>query len=156
MEIQRIRDGLVGDKGRRVPEHVACAVNEYMLEIAKKLGVPEWIIVVNDAPPQDEKSTATMNSTRGSRFAGVWLSDRFLDREHPVMTDFIRTQTLIHEVLHLHFEDVWHFTEDVLSNELGRQASEMGEHLVHRFLEVPIDQLAWALAEILPDFKLPE
>lgn len=113
------------------------------------------MIVVNDDPPQDDDSTATMNSRYGQKFAGVWISDAFLDPECPWLNNTLRTQTLIHEVLHLHFEEPWHLVESMTENELGNQAYKAIKHVFQHQMEVAVDQLAWALVDFLPAFKLP-
>jgi hypothetical protein len=153
-DLTRARD-LAGKTENRIPEPIARAVNEHVLMVAKKLGLGNWMIVVNDAPPRDEDATATMNSRVGQRFAGIWLSDKFLDPDHPALSDEIRSQCLIHEVLHLHFEDAWHLVEDVTDNELGKQAAHAVQHVFRGMMEVAIDQLAWSLVDFLPTFSLP-
>lgn len=152
-DIDRVRRSTAGNG--RIPEYVARAFNEYILEIAAILKVGDWVVVVNDDPPRDERAAASMNSLNGQQFAGVWLSDRMLDPKDPHMNDELRSQVLIHEVLHLHFESMWHFVESMTDNELGKQARSLFQHVYREKMEVAIDQLSWALVDYLPLFKFP-
>lgn len=154
-KLDRARRSTYVPPNPRIPEEVARAINKYLLDIAKLLNLAEWLIVVNDDPPNDEHASATINSRSGQRFAGVWVSDEFLD---PASTKFnaeLRTQTLIHEVLHLHFEDAWHFIDDYADNELGRVIRPLFQNTYRYKMEVGVDQLAWALVGMLPLFRLP-
>lgn len=139
----------------RVPEYLAYAVNKYLLEIAAMLRLADWMIVVNDDPPAEEAAAASMNSRNGQKFAGVWLSDRFIDRNDPSLDDYMRSQTLIHEVLHCHFEEAWTFMEDIFDNEFSRQVERLATHTFKNMMEVGIDQLAFSLADLLPSFVFP-
>lgn len=143
------------EENPRIPEHIARAVNKHVFEIAALLNLSDWMIVVNDDPPVIEGVAASINSRTGTKVAGVWLSDRFLDINDPTMSDFIRSQVLVHEVLHLHFEEVWNFMDDVFDHEFAGSARKMVDVIFKRHLEVAVDQLASALVHGLPKFVWP-
>ena len=143
-------------RGSRVPENIARAVNEYVLFVADKIGAPEWLVVVNDDPPISEDATATMNSRGGAKFAGIWLSDRFLDPNDPTMSDELRTQALIHECVHLLFEGAWHFFDTFTEENLPKPLCDLAQFAFKTHMEYGVDQLAWALLQWLPGFALPK
>lgn len=154
MDTEFIRNNLVGEPNKRIPEYVAYTINKYLLDTAKLLRLPEWTIVVNDDEPTNDV-TASTRSRVGTKFAGMWFSDRFLDPDDPSLNDWMRTQVLIHELLHLHFEEAWEFIDELLENEFVRQSENIASNVFKNKMEVGVDQLAWALAEFLPKFVFP-
>lgn len=158
----KLPDRVIGQI-RVVGSNDRISVNRQMAIIAflnvalERLNLRDWhVYFYLDDTPDSETSTATINVRTGSKVAGLWLSDKFFDTEQ--MPDDLRQQTLIHELLHLHFEDAWAFVDDVIDNELHPHARSPIEISYKRHLEVGIDQLAFALNEHmnLPLFGLPD
>lgn len=153
--VKLARRSTVPGKPPRIPEHVARYINEYVIRIAWQLNLKDWVICVNDDPPHDESSAATTNSRNGTKLAGMWFSDRFLDPDDDSLTDELRAQVCIHEVLHLHFEEAWHFVDQLIKYELQKTAGHVSTFTFTSFMEVGIDQIALALVDHMPPFKLP-
>jgi len=134
------------------------AIEEYVEKVRVALGLLEWRIVLLDEPTEDDEAveppTAQISTTETHHLALMRVGDRFFDDDgNP---DNLRTETLIHEVLHLHFEFAWHAFLEVAHSNLAGQALGLAKYSYRTNIERGVDQLAHALASMLPPFKLPK
>lgn len=134
------------------------AIEAYSSLLLEKLRLQDWFITLHDELPENRDGpnpeiTAQIRSSSCSRVAAMRLGDRFFNTND--VDDGLRTQTLIHEHLHLHFQMAWHFFEDLIDAELGHVNASQARRTYRTNMELGIDQLAYALVDRLPEFKLP-
>lgn len=76
----------------------------YIRGVADQIGLRDWTLMVCDGPPDGEglagKAVAMIDIPAGRRYAAIMLSDTFLDS-----TPAEQKQTILHELLHCHFQD---------------------------------------------------
>lgn len=142
----------MAESGGRITKAQRLAVEEWLGQVRPLLKLADWRMVLEDQSPDSEGATAAVNANFGTRSARVRLGDLFLSS----MEDIMRTQVLLHELLHLHFEDAWQFAEKVFDTALSGEAGHMTEWAFRQKMEVPIDQLAYVLADFVPPFVLPQ
>lgn len=73
------------------------AYQSYVREIADRMGLKDWRITIEDKPPENPNSQASIWMAYGQRLARLYLSEAFLN-ESPEE----RRDTIVHELVHLH------------------------------------------------------
>lgn len=142
----------------RIKQTQRKAIEEYIARVQMALNLADWRIHLLDEPTEESESadgpsTAQILTLETHHYAQLRIGDKFLTGED--LDDNMRTVTLIHEVLHLHFEYTWHTFLEVAHNTLTGQALQMAKYSFRCEIERGVDKLAWALAAMLPPFKLP-
>jgi hypothetical protein len=136
------------------------AIEAYVAQLKNRLRLDDWIVELLDEMPVDKDGdphpgiSGQVRTNTFNRYANLRLGDRFFDFND--LTNQHRTQTLIHELLHLHFEHTWHFVSDLTENEMSVNSGKLADNVFRFQMERAIDQLAWALTDLLPLFKLPD
>lgn len=155
-EISFVRGQVRGvNIGKRISEPVALAIAEYLNYVLETIGLPQWRVHLYDDPPDKPEMSAMMNTRTDTYDAGVWLGDKFFDDNE--MQGDLRTSVLIHEMLHLHFDQAWNFVGDTWDRAFGTEARELADRTFKEFMELGVDTLAHKLVEILPrKFELPK
>lgn len=112
----------------------------YVRSLADSIGLKDWKIQISEAPPPNSDSAEASTWTAyGQRRAEIYLSDRFLGSSSEEQRD-----TVVHELLHLHFAPMDGIVTDVV---------EAGPYKAYsRLFEYGIDAVAVAIA---PRFLLP-
>lgn len=128
------------------------AIEWWIANVQPTLKIADWRIDLKDDPPDNPEAAACMNTRTGQFVAALWLGDKWFSSEYD---DAWRTQTLLHELVHIHFEDAWDYVDTLCEAELGNQASNLAKWVFKMKMEKPLDQIAYSLAEIVPVFKLP-
>lgn len=111
----------------------------YVRDLADRLRLRDWTVVVKDDEPEDKDSHASIHCVYGRKRALLRLSDDFLgddpeDQRH----------TVVHELLHCHLDDAyWYAIDRIGGDAAARQAFD-------RFAEKAVDGLADAIAPLMP------
>lgn len=110
----------------------------YFRDLADRLRLRDWTIVVKDGVPADADALASCECVYGRKRAAIRLSDDFLD---DAPED--QRHTAVHELLHCHLDDAYYFA----ANRMGTEAEKEAHN---RFTEKAIDGLADAIAPMMP------
>lgn len=130
-------------------------IADFLNYVITTLRLEQWVVYLYDEGDDTSGKTATMNSRTDTWDAGLWLGDKFFDDEK--LDDEFRKVALVHEMLHLHFEQAWNFVEDSWDNMLGKEAREIAMRAFRERMETGIDALAWSVAKMMPrQFVLDE
>jgi len=146
-----VKDALAR-KGKRISNARRKRLEDYIWFLQEELRLTDWLVPLHDDPP-DGDVTARVHTNRRMRVAALQLGDQFFDDE--ICPDDLRKQTLLHELLHLHFEMAWHFVDDVFQAELAYMSKGQATETFRAGMELGIDQLAYALTDLIRQpFKL--
>jgi hypothetical protein len=112
----------------------------YIRHLADLMYLRDWTFELHDTPPDNARHGACVYVPFGRCYCNVYVNDKFLD-----FPPAIQRSTLVHELLHCHFEPM---------RESAMQALSKREYKLWNIaFERGIDQTAMAWAESLP---LPE
>lgn len=110
----------------------------YARQLAVRLGLRDWRIEIGDVPPPNsDSSEASTWTAYGQRRAEIYLSDRFLGASPEDQRD-----TVVHELLHLHFAAMDGLVTDWLEAVHQKSYSRMFEYV--------IEAVAVAIASLFP------
>jgi hypothetical protein len=137
----------------RISHVQARALVSYVKMLLEWLDLTDWRVYIQEQPSTQEGATATMRSANDANTAQFWLSDHFF---HPDMDAEHRSQVLVHECLHLHFDRAWNFLEDAIEEEMPTTSRGITKHVFKTQMEIGIDRLAWVIAPNVPRFELPD
>ena len=119
----------------------------YIARLQGMLKLADWEVrFKHDENPDDPNHAACVGVTTHRKLATVWFAQ---DWESRSPED--QRSTIIHELLHLHFDEPWGMVGD-MTRQLGKQAEDVVDTLMRHQFEVAIDQIASAIA---PHFPLP-
>jgi hypothetical protein len=142
----------------RISKQQRKVIEDYLEYLKKELALSDWHCDLMDDAVKDSTHAATTNIRNGADRSRLWLADSFLTGEFPDGTEcnnLERSQTLIHEILHWHFDRAWQFVDDLFEAELGHQAKNMAQHVFKGHMEVPIDKLAYVLVKYVKLIEWP-
>jgi hypothetical protein len=118
----------------------------YVRVLANTLGLTDWEIEVDDdAAHLPADTLARVNVPTGRRTARISLG-----AEYANCTPEDQRNTLVHELLHCHFDTVSDLAERTLRRQLGAAAWDVYEEAQELLLEQAIDAVAVAVGEFLP------
>lgn len=120
------------------------AIQRWVDENARRLGLPGWRIVVS-AHGSEKNAYASSFIADSSDHAFIALAADW----HDATPDELR-HSLTHELLHPHFQRVTRLAEKLIENELGQRTEAVIEQAVQEVEEQTIDRLAFAIAALLP------
>ena len=112
------------------------AFASYVRQLADQFGLKDWAIEVPETPPDGTAIAATWMAY-GQRLARIHLSDKFL-----CDTPEDQRDTIVHELLHLHFAAMDGLVTDWLEADKHKAYSRMFEY--------GIDAIAIAVSPRLP------
>jgi hypothetical protein len=119
----------------------------YIRDIADRMALKDWTILLSDEPA-DEESEATTFLTNGRKVAKVYLSSKWEGR-----TPEEQRHTVVHEMVHPHLYPLTNMGEDDIEPLIGKAAHTLWQASFRRELEYAVDGLADAIAPLMP---LPE
>ncbi|MEO5929748.1 MAG: hypothetical protein ABIR47_07440 [Candidatus Kapaibacterium sp.] len=121
-------------------------LDEYMRTIADRLMLRDWTIIVKrDAC--GENSAGDMWGLKGRKVAYIRVADDFR-----TTSEAEQRHTVVHELLHCHFESAWHVIEHDLKSTgaLGGPLHMMCYESFKRQMEFGVDGVADALDPYMP------
>lgn len=122
------------------------ALQQYLRALADELGLRDWSIELHDQLDTDECYAST-TCTKDSQAARIALGERFVN--DPPAT---QRETLLHELLHCHFDAGHQFVLDSMGELIGRPAVTVLDRGLRSHVERTVDAIAVAIA---PRFPLP-
>lgn len=143
---------IVGDF-KFVPEPLAKEVIIYMDALRQHLNLGHCVFFIHTTEDAMPGATASVHVNADNKEVGLYLGKRFVDRD--AIPDSARRVCLVHEALHLLMEPPWALISEILKNELGRQASQIVDHVFNNEFEQIVDHMAWLLAPFMPEFRYP-
>jgi hypothetical protein len=125
-------------------------VRAWIADTTPLLGLQDWRISVSPLAAVDG---AIASSHLRDDASVTWLAvgQDFLDAGPEE-----RTATLIHELLHCHFQPVTRLAEKLVAGELGKRTEAIIEAAISVAEETAIDRLAGGLARVLPVFRFSD
>jgi len=70
----------------------------YVREVADRMKLRDWVVTIQEPPPDNEGSLASMCAVEGRARANIRFSDDFFELSPENMR-----QTVVHELVHCHF-----------------------------------------------------
>lgn len=123
-------------------------VQAYVRDVAEQLELNDWRITIVDEPPEPGadggESLAQIEDVYGRRLAALRLCPDFIALEPRVQRG-----TIVHELVHLHFQGAWDYAHLGVKQLLGA-AFEPYRAAMCQHLEYGIDAVALAFAEKVP------
>ncbi|MCE5200832.1 MAG: hypothetical protein ABFD54_05755 [Armatimonadota bacterium] len=115
----------------------------YIREVADKLGLRDWELILKDESPQDEDALAEIVPVEGRKRASIYLNKNFRD-----LSLGEQRHTIVHELLHCHLKsatdiirlDLWE------SRVLSQSVYDVLIGGYRRQIEYAVDAIADAVA----------
>lgn len=117
-------------------------IEPYIHDMANRMGLKDWVIKLDDEPPS-EGAYGECHSHQGAKRAWLRLSDHNGDMHE-------LRNTVIHELLHCHWNEANNLVEEAAIATLGPQASEVMRVAWKAAMELGIDGIASAWDVCLP------
>jgi len=117
----------------------------YVRVLANTLGLTDWEIELEQGCDLPSDCLARVHVPTGRRIATIKLGDQYetISRED-------QRATLVHELLHCHFDPLTDLNVRTLPDGLGAAAWDVFQEAHELLLEQAIDATAVAVAEFLP------
>jgi hypothetical protein len=129
------------------------AISLYVYSMAKIMKLQDWKIKVKWDKFCDEfdDAYATNTPVGDSRHCEIRFSERFLELDDQEMT-----QAVVHELLHCYYFPVEDYTEEMFSKATDEKSAELFSIGHTKLMETAIDGIADGIANVVPNFKLPD
>ena len=114
----------------------------YVRTLADAMGLADWKVDIRDEAC-DEQYDAYVTIVPGAKWALIELQPRFLEK-----SDDEQRHTLVHELMHLHFDECHGVLKRNLEDDPMHRVIE-NEHL--NFMEHGVDAVAAAISKLLPE-----
>lgn len=124
-------------------------IGDYVLWIAKMMGLRDWSYCVNRDPSQ-EGTAAQIRCVHGAKYATIWFAYDF--RSKP-MSD--QKRIVAHELMHCHTAGMG-FTTDMLKLMLHPDAWNVFQQSFEFQLEHCVEGVAGPFSQLLPDIPWPD
>jgi hypothetical protein len=119
---------------------------KYLREIADKMGLRDWELVLS-AHPCDEEYAAQVCPVEGQRFATFRLRRDWIKRP-----EYRKRQTMVHELMHCHFHPVDSVVKLDILPHLASAAKDIALAGYVRNVEYAIDNVATVIADSMPTY----
>ncbi|HET8587134.1 MAG TPA: hypothetical protein VFM74_04590 [Candidatus Limnocylindria bacterium] len=126
-------------------------VERWLRDAADRLGLRDWAITVEQDHPNEGDHAAAMWTDYGSRRMRVWCR-----ADLPTLSLDMQRQTLVHELMHVHLEDLDWYLEKTLPELLGKPAWSAVKQAVQLHSEHAVEAIACAVAQFFPMIEWPE
>lgn len=129
------------------------AISLYVYSMAKIMKLQDWKIKVKWDKFCDEfdDAYATNTPVGDSRHCEIRFSERFLELDDQEMT-----QAVVHELLHCYYFPVEDYTEEMFTKATDEKSTELFSIGHTKLMETAIDGIADGIANVVPNFKLPD
>jgi len=129
------------------------AISLYVYSMAKIMKLQDWKIKVKWDKFCDEfdDAYATNTPVGDSRHCEIRFSERFLELDDQEMT-----QAVVHELLHCYYFPVEDYTEEMFTKATDEKSAELFSIGHTKLMETAIDGIADGIANVVPNFKLPD
>lgn len=129
------------------------AISLYVYSLAKIMKLQDWKIKVKWDKFCDEfdDAYATNTPVGDSRHCEIRFSERFLELDDQEMT-----QAVVHELLHCYYFPVEDYTEEMFTKATDEKSAELFSIGHTKLMETAIDGIADGIANVVPNFKLPD
>lgn len=117
-------------------------------DIAARLGLRDWRVHVSPFAAFGDDALACSSLRDQASVSWIAVTRAWLESD-----DIERTTTLVHELLHCHFQPVTRLAERLIESELGRRTEAVIKEAISIAEETSIDRLASALSLVLPPFS---
>lgn len=131
-----------------MPKNDFMRIGAYIRNIANQIGLRDWYLTLSWDPitnNENEEAMAEVRRIYGQRAATI-----------RVMADFAllpprdQSHALIHELYHLHLDDIEFLGRGALRDSMGEVAYGMYSSLLHAEIEKAVDNIALGVTELLP------
>lgn len=127
-------------------------LGRYVRALADDLGLRDWSLILKRDPPSDEAALASVNAIEGRKLATVRVCSEYRE-----LTADEQRQTVVHELLHCHLAEGFHYLSKVLRPALGTAADAVLEAFRLK-IEYAVDAIATESANRFPhiEWKTPD
>lgn len=123
---------------------------DYIRTTADEMGLRDWEIRLED-DPASEGCCASVRATYGRKLAKVYVEKDFKTAQTPEE----QRDTIVHELIHLHFESMSNMVRCDLERIIGQPTDHVFFNGFERQFEYGVDAMAGALAKHLPLIEWP-
>lgn len=120
------------------------ALLHYIRWMADAMGLRDWTVALGDSPC-DNKLSAQCSCTNGQKHVTISVCADF--RGMPI--DEVR-ETIVHELVHAHFEPCWQQVRADLLEHLGQATYNVFVDSFRRNMEYSVDGISRAIAGHMP------
>lgn len=126
-------------------------VADYTLSLQERFGLGDWEVDISKLPlDDDDDAFAEVRALFGQRRATIHLC-----REWATIEPKKRRRLILHELAHLHLDSPFRYLEETLPTLVGKPAATALTDAVHERVELAVDAISTALAELDDVFPLP-
>jgi hypothetical protein len=126
-------------------------INDYINYLQKALTLRDWQIDVIDYQKDDETCFANISISKDYNQADITISNLFYN-----LSNKGKSETLIHELVHLYWHDSTRWIDHDLEQYMGKPAFILLEAAYWRDVERGVEQTAKVLAKKLKKIKWEE
>lgn len=123
---------------------------KYVRALADKMELRDWTINLAFDPPEDEDHAACVEGVYGRKWADLSVSLATRERKPEELR-----QTIVHELVHLHFIVCWQMVRVDLLEHLGQSAYNLFCDSYKRAQEYGVEALAEVIAPQMPLIRWP-
>lgn len=116
----------------------------YIYHLANLMGLEGWEFTLADKPAAKDEF-ANVSVVYGQRRAIISLA-----KNHASWTPECMRSTLVHELMHCHFEPVSHLSHDLLAVTAGERSLAVANTALSFLIEQTVDNISTAIAKVLP------
>ncbi len=131
-----------------MPKEYFMRIGAYLRNVANQIGLRDWYLTLSwepISPEEDEEAMASITRTYGQRAAKIRLMSDFA-----LLPPRDQSHALIHELYHLHLDDIEFLGRGALRDAMGEMAYGMYSSLLHSEIEKATDNIALGVYELLP------
>lgn len=122
------------------------ALGRYVRDMANRLGLRDWLIMLHREPPPDQSAGAYVEATPNRKYADIWVCRDFRDLPAETQRHYV-----VHELLHLHFCDAGdHLCDLVAGGILSQASADQAGNTLKRVIEYGVDGVAYEIARLYP------
>lgn len=137
--------------------------HKLVLEDAERAAIQEWVdLAAGLLALRDWRIVVSPHEAEVAAIASSFIRDNSDDAVIALAADWRDAtpvelrHSLVHELLHPHFQRVTRLAEKLIEAELGKRAEAIIDQAVMEVEEQTIDRLAFAVAQFLPFVGLPD
>lgn len=123
-------------------------IGAYLRNVANQIGLRDWYLTLGWDPitkDEDDEAMAMITRTYGQKSATVRIMADFA-----LLPPRDQSHALIHELYHLHLDDLEFLGRGALQDVMGETAYRMYSSLLHSEIEKAVDNIALGVTELLP------
>lgn len=126
------------------------ALGRYLRWVADAMELRDWTVTLGDGVCEDHLEAEAL-CTFGQKDIGITFGAEFRDRSAES-----QRETVVHELVHAHFDACWKMVQGDLADALGKPVYYVFCDSYRRAMEYAVDGLSKSIAKHLPLIEWPK